>query len=107
MWRCGFLRNQNSEREFSGLDQFDFHRWCTGNAEKWFLVRSSWFSVLGCQSDLYRLENQLPSFAPLDSRGGCPHVILVGRVLSPAHCLFSFFLIVLLVRVRDGYGMSS
>jgi hypothetical protein len=59
MWRCGFLRNQNSEKEFSGLDQFDFHRWCTGNAEK---------AVLGCQLDLYRLENQLRSFAPLDSR---------------------------------------
>jgi hypothetical protein len=44
---CGvavFLRNQNWEKKVSGHDQFIFHRRCTGNAEKQFLV-------LECQLD--------------------------------------------------------
>ena len=64
---CGgavFLRNQNWEKKFSVLDQFYFHRRCTGNAEKQL-------SVLGCPLDLYRVKTYCGS-SLLDSRGGFP-----------------------------------
>jgi hypothetical protein len=46
-----FLADLNWEKESVGFDQDNFHRGCTGNAEKQLSVLSCRFSVVGCQLD--------------------------------------------------------
>jgi hypothetical protein len=61
---CGgavFLRNQDWEKKFSVLDQFNFHRRCTGNAES-----SSQFSDVRW---IYIEQKTYFGASLLDSRG--------------------------------------
>jgi hypothetical protein len=71
MLRRGFFEKSNWEKKVSGHDQFNFHRRCTGNAEKQFSIPSPQLS--------FDSENQPRIFA--DSRPSKQ-----GRVLNPAHC---------------------
>jgi hypothetical protein len=45
MLRRGFFEKSNWEKKVSGHDQFNFHRRCTGNAEKQFSIPGSPLSV--------------------------------------------------------------